>query len=81
MSEVVVSRKDYLVELVKAAGQEILDRAEDIVGDGGQISDLTLWVNFPAGEVPTIEVQREHLITNSFDLIGPLTVRRKPSGI
>lgn len=53
--------RPYLVELVKAMGQEVIDRAEDIVGNGDLISDLTLWLRFPQDGFPTIEVSREHI--------------------
>lgn len=52
-----------LVEEVKAIGQEIIDRAEDIVGEGDLIYDLTLMASFSSGpevRVPTLEITREH---------------------
>lgn len=52
-----------LVEEVKAIGQEIIDRAEDIVGEGDLIRDLTLMASFSSGpevQVPTLEITREH---------------------
>lgn len=61
--------RENLIDLVRAAGQEIIDRAEDMVGTGDYISDLNLWVRFPPNEMPTVEVQREHLIGNSFDVL------------
>jgi len=69
MSEMV--RKDYrayLKELVRAAGREIINRADDIVGNGDMISDLSLWVRFDQGEVPRIEISREHIIKESLNV-------------
>lgn len=53
--------RPWLVSIVKAMGQEVIDRAEDIVGNGDLISDLTLWLRFPQDDFPTIEVSREHI--------------------
>lgn len=50
----------YLIELVKAMGQEVINRAEQIVGDGDLITDLSLWLRFPPDSYPTIEINREH---------------------
>ena len=36
-------KKEELIELVKASGQEIIDRAEDLVGDGDLITDFDIW--------------------------------------
>lgn len=61
--------RNYLTELVKATGQEIIDRAEDLVGKGDTITDFTIWARFPQDSVPTIEVQREHIVKNSIPVI------------
>lgn len=50
----------FLVEMVKAAGQEIIDRAEDLVGNGEMMTSFDIWLRFPQNEVPTIEVSREY---------------------
>lgn len=55
-------KRTRLVEEVKAIGQEIIDRAEDIVGEGDLICDLTLMASFSDGpevRVPTLEITRE----------------------
>ena len=55
-----------LVELVKASGQEVIDRAEELVGDGDLITDFDIWLRFPIGEtsiitsIPTIEVSKSY---------------------
>ena len=69
MSRVGKDYKAYLKELVKAAGREIINRADDIVGNGDMISDLSLWVRFDQGEVPRIEISREHIIKESLNII------------
>lgn len=50
----------YLIELVKVMGQEVINRAEQIVGDGDLITDLSLWIRFPQDGYPTLEINREH---------------------
>lgn len=69
MNRVGKDYKAYLKELVRAAGREIINRADDIVGNGDMISDLSLWVRFDQGEVPRIEISREHIIKESLNII------------
>lgn len=61
MNRVGVNYRPYLIKLVKAMGQEVINRAEQIVGDGDLIADLSLWIRFPQDAVPTLEINREHL--------------------
>lgn len=68
MSRVGENYKEYLKELVRAAGREIINRADDIVGNGDMISDLSLWVRFDQGEVPKIEISREHVIKEALNI-------------
>lgn len=69
------SFRKLLVAMVKAAGQEMIDRAEDLVGNGDLISDFDLWVRFPINEryvvdgIPTIEVTRSHCSKRCFDIL------------
>ncbi len=58
--------RPYLIRLVKAAGRDITDMAEQIVGETRGISDLSIWLRFPQdGGAPTIEIQREHIGTET----------------
>lgn len=66
--------REFLVKMVKASGQEIIDRAEDLVGDGDLISDFNIRIRFSVGEgafseIPTIEVSREHCIKQAIDVL------------
>lgn len=61
--------RDFIVELVKAAGREIIDRAEDIVGSGNLMTNLNIWIRIPSDTAPTIEVSREHISGNSFAVL------------
>lgn len=62
--------RQHLIELIKASGQEVIDRAEDLVGNGELITDFDIWLRFPqGGEYPTIEVTREHISKKVIDVI------------
>ena len=53
----------YLAALVRAAGQEPMDRAEDLVGSGDLVTQFQIRIDFPQeGMPPTLEVTREHVI-------------------
>lgn len=53
----------YLTALIRAAGQELMDRAEDLAGSGDLISKFQILIDFPQdGMPPTLEVTREHVI-------------------
>lgn len=67
--------REMLVKMVKASGQEVIDRAEDLVGNGDLITDFDIWLRFPTdGRMltgcPTIEVSRSHISKNSFYVIN-----------
>ena len=56
--------RSYLVECVKAAGQTIIDMAEDIVGQTDCITDLSVKACFNQedfGSIPEITITRMHL--------------------
>ena len=40
---------ERLIEQVKALGQDVIDRAEDLVGSGDLITDFDIWLRFPQG--------------------------------
>jgi len=69
MNRVGDNYKAYLVELVKAMGQEVINRAEQIVGDGDLITDLSLWLRFPQDGYPTMEINREHASREAIKII------------
>lgn len=62
-------KKEELIELVKASGQEIIDRAEDLVGDGDLITGFDIWLRFPSGECSTVEVTRSHASKRAFNVL------------
>lgn len=56
--------RSYLVECVKAAGQTIIDMAEDIVGQTDHITDLVVEARFNQEDfrsIPEITITRMHL--------------------
>ena len=56
--------RSYLVECVKAAGQMIIDMAEDIVGNFDMITNLAIEVSFDQEDrasIPEITITRMHL--------------------
>ena len=66
--------RKQLVEMVKAAGMEMIDRAEDLVGNAYLLSDFDIWVRFPIDGrmftgVPTIEVTRSHASKKCLDVL------------
>lgn len=64
----VIDYKTYLISLVKASGQEVIDRAEEMV-DGELITDFNITLRFPQGGVPTIEIIREHAVKNTTPIL------------
>ena len=55
--------RSYLVECVKAAGQMIIDMADDIVGKTDEMTNLALEVSFDQENrsIPEITITRMHL--------------------
>lgn len=54
----------YLTECVKAAGQMIINMAEDIVGQTDRITNLAIEVSFNQedfGSIPEITITRMHI--------------------
>lgn len=70
MSTIVASKifREKLVKMVQKAGQDLIDRAEDLVGNGDLISNFDIWIRFPINEqigFPEIEVTRQHIVKNA----------------
>lgn len=55
--------RSYLVECIKAAGQMIIDMADDIVGKTDAMTNLALEVSFDQENrsIPEITITRMHL--------------------
>lgn len=61
---------ERLIEQVKALGQEVIDRAEDLVGEGDLIIDFDIWLRFPQGDFPTIETTRSYASRRYLDILN-----------
>lgn len=68
-----MNNREQLVEYVKALGQEVIDRAEDLVGDGGMITDMDIWLRIRPDEYPTVEVTRSHASRRVFDIMNDIS--------
>lgn len=55
-------RKEILINMVKGAGQELIDRAEDFVGDTLWMTDMDIYINISVtlDEVPSISVDKKY---------------------
>lgn len=71
-----ILNKDWLTKLTEAvqdAGQEIIDRAPDIVGTGEMLSNMTITIEFdPEFRMlaPTIVVNKEYLCKRAIDRLN-----------
>ena len=61
---------EILIEQVKALGQDVIDRAEDLVGSEDLIAGFDIWLRFPQDGFPTIEVTRSHASRRCFDILN-----------
>ena len=66
--------REELVELVKASGQELIDRAEEIVGNTTLISDFGISIDFGLNEgrldtCPRITVNKEYVALNTIKVL------------
>ena len=55
---------ERLIEMVKAAGQEIIDRAEEIVGNTERRVDFDITIDFPQDDAwaPTLTVYNKSIL-------------------
>lgn len=67
--------RKQLVELVKASGQEVIDRAEDLVGEGDALSEFDIRLRFSLGRTsivdscPMIEVSKSYCSKNAITVL------------
>lgn len=62
--------RKQLVELVKASGQEVIDRAEDLVGEGDALLEFDIWLRFSSDSIPTIEVSKSYCSKNTITVLA-----------
>lgn len=61
---------ERLIEQVKAIGQDVIDRAEDLVGSADLITDFDIWLRFSRDDIPTIEVTRSHASRRYLEILN-----------
>lgn len=61
--------RQELIEMVKAAGQDVINRAEDLVGNGDLICDFDIRLRFPQNGLPTIELTRTYFSKDCINII------------
>ena len=83
--------RKFLVEAVKAAGQMMIDNAEDAVGNTDLISDFSISFDFSqenSGGIPEMTIMRSHLpkievidklLDTRYELTHPATDRKENS--
>lgn len=54
-----MTTKEKTVDLVKRLGQNVIDKAEDLVGDPDRVYSYTITLKLQARCVPTIECSKE----------------------
>lgn len=53
--------REQLTRMIKAAGEQVIHMAPDLVGNTGGICDFEILLKFPQDSFPTIEVKREYV--------------------
>ena len=64
-----------LADLVRASGQELIDRADEIVGDSTLVSGFNIYIDFGLYEgrletVPKITVTHEYISRNAIKVLS-----------
>lgn len=61
--------RDGFIAAIKDCGQYIIDHAEGLLGEypGAALSDMSITANFRFDYVPTVTVNREHIVSPCFD--------------
>lgn len=62
--------RDILVELVKAAGQELIDKAETMLSEDDYRTDMDIWIRFRNDEPPKIECSSTAISRNSYQVLA-----------
>lgn len=68
-------RREILINMVKGAGQELIDRAEDFVGDTLWMTDIDIDIDIFIGipvdlaELPSISVNKKYTPKSMFEAL------------
>lgn len=62
MAEKLADARKRLIQELKDCGQDLVNRAEDFIGDADCMTELSIdiWFSVAGGEAPTITVSREY---------------------
>ena len=66
--------RELLVKTVKACGEDLIENADDIVGDADHICSFDIRIHFPINGrgldgVATYEITREHCSKKAIDIL------------
>lgn len=56
-------------KLIKAAGQEIINRAGELAEGVERFDDLDIWIHFNDGEIPHIDVTKRYVNTEMIKVL------------
>lgn len=76
MSNIFEEKRPHMLKMVKAGGQEIIDRAEEIIGTDGLVSSIKLTLSFDETMgFPELEICRTHLCHNALKALDEVKRR------
>lgn len=66
-----VDRREILINMVKSAGKEMIDRAEDFVGNTLWMTDLDIYISIPVAldDLPSISVDKKYTPKSMFEAL------------
>lgn len=67
----VAIRRKILIDMDKGAGQELIDRAEDYVGDTLWMTDMDIFISIPVilDDTPSISVDKKYVPKSMFEAL------------
>ena len=65
----VKSKREKRIEQLKACGQTIIDRAEDIIGDYDGAIHYTVTIDIPFHEAPAITTEKQFISQKVIDAL------------
>lgn len=60
MKNVGVNYRSALVDMVKATGKYLENHADELVDNVDLMTDFSMFIRFPQGEIPEIEIDQTH---------------------
>ena len=62
------ARKEKMVAMVRAAAQELIDHADEMICTTDYATDLDIWIRFRPSEMPEIQVQRTFMSAKAWSV-------------